>query len=1168
MNGDSVSLKSVFILIVILLMAGTMGWAQRSGIQGTVTDKSGGVMPGAEVIAKNSKTGVSRQVVTDDSGFFSIPLLKEGRYELSCAMSGFDSQRTEIVVEIGNVSTHDFQLNVGAPTNVVEVTSTAARIQTKGFNVGTVIEEKQIHELPLNGRNYLTLAQLSPGVLRGSQSTRGEQTAGEGGFRASGLAFDQTAILVDGVDNASRTVSGPLNNQAQTLKPAIEAVSEFKVITNNISAEYGYKAGAQIMVSTKSGSNQFHGVLYEFHRNAAQAANNFMFNRDAPRDPQTNEITRPTPPYIRNQFGGTFGGPIIKDRTFFFVSYQGTRSKVGGTSFLQSVPSPLARTGDFSQEVGGGARRPNIYDPLTLTGSGATAERLQFPGNIIPQNRMDPATAQMIQIYPMPNLPGNQFGALNYFADRNDFNDNDVVDTRVDHNFNDNHRIFGRYSYRTEDGIREGLLPFPANAANIIHYSGHQVALNYNASLGARSHNELRFGITHFPTFKRDDHTENLNQKFGIPNAAVDQFPELVSDEFKSGLAQWFPGGFTGIGGGSGGGAADSILDTLYVANNFLIDRGNHSLKFGAEYRRWRSNHSQCGEAGGCNLWGFLVFDQRFTAQFPNSGPSRNTTGHTMATALLGMAHNIGSGLPTSHDYENPYWGFYVQDDWRVTPKLTVNLGLRWEVFQGPNAINIGGQNFVSRATFGGDLWQETDDLDITFTGREFPEFDGDCGCQTDTNNWAPRIGIAYRVTENTVIRAGGGVFYSENGTVQSEAQRFGVNGRNATNNDGGFETTTNRVSIGFPLIELEDTSDPTALLGGGGFIPEFQDTISSGQWFLDVQHQLPWDVLVTLGYNGASTSHLPWWIRNISYPLTPGTTGVFSRLRTPLPTGPGSEGGNGFANARGNRASIVTTENRLNASYNAFVAKAEKRFSDGFSFLGSFTWSKSMDYGVSSLNERGEGIGTWNSGSAPSTFARNIAMNRGRSGLSRDFAYSMSVLYELPAGPGKGRFESGPASWVLGGWQLGTILQLQSGPWISHSFFPDTQNTGGPYRGDLVGEINLPESQRDSLVWFNESAIEAGPPAQFGTAGRGLIEGAGWKNVDLLLSKNFQLPWEGHRIQFRFEAFNLTNTPHLGPPTQRGGNVTRTLIGQGNAARILAADEARTIQFALKYTF
>jgi hypothetical protein len=328
----------------------------------------------------------------------------------------------------------------------------------------------------------------------------------------------------------------------------------------------------------------------------------------------------------------------------------------------------------------------------------------------------------------------------------------------------------------------------------------------------------------------------------------------------------------------------------------------------------------------------------------------------------------------------------------------------------------------------------------------------------------------------------------------------------------------------------------------------------------MDIQHQFPGDILVTLGYSGNAQSHVPWWQRRPSAPLTPSTVNSFNRLRTPPPEDLNSTVGLRF---------LLLTDNNLNANYNSFTAKVEKRWSRGFSFLNSFTWGKAMDFGVSSLNERGESIGAWNSGQPPSQHMKDLWRNYGRAGLNRTLAFASSVLYELPAGPGKGRFESGPANWILGGWQLGGIFTAQSGPAISHNVTPDTQQMQGPYRGEVIRDPNLPKDQRDSMHWFDDDAIVSGEPGTIGSAGRGIIFAPGWVNIDFLLSKNFQMPWEGHRIQFRFEAFNFTNTAHLGPPSSRPGAINQTLIGGGaDPTRILSASDPRIIQVALKYLF
>ena len=365
-------------------------------------DISKAVIPGAEVSVTNVQTGITRKVFANEVGLYLVPLLKEGQYKVSCQNPGFNTQETVIRLAIGQVAQLDFRLEVGEISNVVEVSGETALLQSKASDVGQVIDEKRIQELPLNGRNYLELAQLSAGVVRSSQGGRGNNAGDEASFKAVGTSVSQNNVLLDGSDNSAYVGNGPLLTQTQAVKPAIESISEFKVITNNTSAEYGFKMGAKVLVSTKSGTNDFHGALYEFHRNASLAANNFMFNKFS----NPGATGTGSPKYIRNQFGAALGGPIKRDRTFFFASFQGARIREDGTSFTRSVPSASLRVGDFSKEPGGTSRSAKVFDPLTVTGSGTNAKRLQFPNNQIPSSRFDPIAVKMMALYPLPNVPG------------------------------------------------------------------------------------------------------------------------------------------------------------------------------------------------------------------------------------------------------------------------------------------------------------------------------------------------------------------------------------------------------------------------------------------------------------------------------------------------------------------------------------------------------------------------------------------------------------------------------------------------------------------------------------------------------------------------------------------------------------------------------------------
>lgn len=1094
-------------LLLVWLWSFSLGLGQDSGLQGVVRDETGAVIPGADLAVTNLETGVTTRVVTNDVGYYSVPLLKQGRYQVTCSMPGFSSQSSQIRLEVGQVARLDFRLRIGEVTEVVEVTAVSPLLQSKTTDVGQVIDEKRIHELPLNGRNYLELAQLTAAVLPARQLGRGHRAGEEGSFVAAGVHVAQNNVLLDGSDNSSRTSGGPLGFQAQAVKPPIDAVSEFKVITNNTSAEHGFRMGAKVLVSTKSGTNEYHGSLYEFHRNDVLGANNFFANRAGAEKPK----------FIRNQFGATLGGPVIRDRTFFFASYQGTRIR-RGQSFTSTVPSAAVREGDFSQEP---IQRRNIFDPLTLTGSGAGAIRQQFPNNRIPADRRDPVAMNVLELYPLPNIPGRENLPDNFFFSPTETDDADQFDFRVDHHFTELHRIFVRYSVRDQFKNEPGPLPFPAmgGTGQTVVLDGQNLAANYSATFSPTVHNEFRAGWTWFPTRFDIPFEENWNQRLGIKGAPGDTF----GDGLDHGFALFIPSGYSQVG-PRGFWPNQNELKVFNLSNNVLLERGRHSLKFGGEFR-WTNvlRIPQRHRRGRFNFSGV------YTAERPNVGSSRANTGNGLADMMLGWASSALTSTPAGEEINAPYYGLYFQDDWRITPNLTLYLGLRWELFDGPFFPNPEDQ-VVSRFVFTG-TWP-----DIEFQRWAFPEGNWDCACRRDLNNFAPRIGIAYRLAEKTVLRAGGGIYYGESDYVSLEAGRFQNNPpkRIELSDPQPRETTTLFVQQGFK--PLPPTPPATEIPNPGQIsvtqVPEFLPTQYVGQWFLDLQHTLPWDTLLTIGYNGSSSSHLN-TSRNINAPLEPHPTIRWqARKRFPLLN------------------SFNLRENILNANYNALTVKAEKRYSGGLTFLSSFTWAHNIDYGNESLNQ---GLG---GRASPYELWRE----RGNSGLDRRLAYALSFLYELPAGPGKGRLQSGLASWILGGWQVGGILSLLSGMPHDHSINVDNQNNGGRSRGDWVRNPNLPGLERSIDRWFDTGFVVPSAPGVIGNAGRNLIYGPGRKNFDFVATKHLVMPWEGQSLQFRFEAFNLTNTPHFGSPN--------TSVGRAAAGRINSAEDGRLIQFGLKYLF
>jgi hypothetical protein len=548
------------------------------------------------------------------------------------------------------------------------------------------------------------------------------------------------------------------------------------------------------------------------------------------------------------------------------------------------------------------------------------------------------------------------------------------------------------------------------------------------------------------------------------------------------------------------------------------VQRGKHTLKFGAELRR----NSIFRDASRFRR-GQYAFDGRFTAQQPNVGASRGNTGNGMADMLLGWASNRTWGTNLGENSQFPYMGFFFQDDWKVTSKLTINAGLRWELFGGvlfpkPERQRIGrwlleGVNVSSRA-------------DERFA---LPTNGGDCGCILDKNNFAPRLGIAYSVTPKTVIRAGGGIFYGEANSADQGARFFaGPPNTLELNAPQGFEQSTILVRTGFPPLPIGTVPNGVNVSGA----PDFQPTFYAGQWFMDLQRQLPLDFLLTVGYNGTAGTHLATG-RNINLPATPSAT-VPANQR--------------FVRPRFNNVNLV--EYMLNSSYQAMTVKAERRFSKGFTLLSSFTWAKNIDQNDEPLLDGSPGVVT----------PYELSRERSRSTLDRRRAFILSAVYELPFGKGKPYAQTGPLSWIVGGWEFGGIAALYSGLPLSNSINVNNQNLGGAVRGNWVRNPNIPNSERTIDRWFDTAFAVPAPPGEVGNVGRNVIDGPGRRNLDLIAARIFPMPWEGHRLQFRAEAFNATNTPAFGRPN--------AALGTPAVGRIIQADEPRRIQFSLKYYF
>jgi len=666
-------------------------------------------------------------------------------------------------------------------------------------------------------------------------------------------------------------------------------------------------------------------------------------------------------------------------------------------------------------------------------------------------------------------------------------------------------------------------LPLSANGGGLgqtIVLPADNLAANWTHTFSPTIINEARFGFTHYPTRFDILDAENLNKKFGIKGVPGDTF----NDGLDHGLARFSPSGYREIGSRSFW-PNRNFMDNFQFNDSLLMQRGSHALKAGVEFRRLDIfREAQRYRRGR------FAFSKVYTAERPNDAASRTATGNGLADMLLGWSSQTQVGNQLSEDAIAPYWGLYFLDDWKISSRLTMNIGLRWELFQSPYFPDgapvgrLGVSRFLTEFNGVGPGHPRYE----TF---ERPKDGTDCGCREDWNNFAPRLGLAYRLSRSTVLRTGLGFFYGEADYLTNETARWvnqtpdftevTINGTNTA--QAAF------VQDGFAPVQLPARA-PVPNTGITTTYDEFPNQYST-QWFFDIQRELPGDLLFVVGYQGAKATHL-FADRNIN------NGGPHPTIRESL------------RRVRPTWNAVNLRDPGLNSSYNALVAKAEKRFSKGLTFLTSYTWSHTIDQGDESLDQDLSG----------SANPYDLTAERGNASLDRRHNSITSFTYELPFGGNKpfGASWSGLANTALGGWQIGGILSLRTGFPFDLSYPGDPQNSGTRNRGNRIasGKLEKPTIDR----WYDQSAFVQSAPGLFGNTGRNVLYGPGWRNFDFILAKRVNLPPEGHYLQFRFESFNFTNTPHFNQP--------ETGLRADNTATINSADEPRRIQFALKYIF
>ncbi|HKD08888.1 MAG TPA: carboxypeptidase regulatory-like domain-containing protein [Bryobacteraceae bacterium] len=1089
-------------ILVLVAVALAFGQATTGQFSGTVTDASGGSVPNAKVTVTNTGTGAARSVTTDQTGGYLIAQLPPGTYDITAEAPGFKKEAQRAAdLQVNQAATLNFTLQPGQVSETIEVTGAAPQLEAQSSSLGTVVNTQLTAELPLNGRNFVQLATLAPGVSGTGYSVSGTIMSGTRPddrrpgteIFSNGNREGSNDFLYDGIDDNDRLTLSIV------LRPAVEAIREFKVQTNLFSADQGRNSGAVVDVVTKSGANQIHGSAFEFLRNSAMDARNFF-----------NAKGTPFPSFRYNQFGGSFGGPIVipkvyhgKDKTFFFMDYEGFRRNQQQIAIV-TIPTLAERTGNFA------GFKP-IYDPQTTTPTATSYTRTQFPGNVIPSNRFDPITIKMINAYPLPQTSGL---TNNYTQNLNQIQNWDQGDIRVDHQITANDSVFARYSIQhtattVPASYPDATIPgisHPVPVGDEASFAGtsfnpvqHAVAA-YTHIFGPSLVNDLRVGFQRFRldyTLAGTTPTENLGNLLGVANSNW--------NSFQTGLPIFSPAGYLGI----GMSRSLPILrreNTFEELDNLTWTRGKHTLRFGVDIRRRQITEYQTNQGNGR-----FNFSTGFTAQ---PGVS---SGDAIASMLL--------GFPTLEEQDYlQVWpgirgietGVYAADDWRVNKKLTLNIGLRWEYYSPYNEVANRIANF-NPAT-----------VKLMVAGAQGVSSTANVG--SDWADFGPRFGFAYQAADHTVLRGGFGLFYNPNGNGGAllRLDRQAPYGPIIIFSPGD-EFTGPQVVQGLPPnpgINFGVADMPTGNVIG---IPGNIKQAYAEQFNFTIEQEVaPWKTLFKIATVGNVGRRLGTaWNPNQPVP-GPGAT---------TPRRP-------FYSADSVLADINYYTSDGLSSYYALQFSAEKRLSRGLTGLLGYTWSHSID---DVATDFGGGTGT------PQD-PRCRFCDRGNSAFDMRQRLTLSFTYQLP-----GFHAGGFRGAVLGGWQINGLLQSQTGLPFTPGLQTATVNTGTGSRPDSVGSSGALSNPTINL-WFNPAAFAT--PAQFvyGNAGRDILFGPGRTNLDMSLFKAFQ-PTERLTAQFRFETFNLLNHPQFGQP-----NAT---IGNGAVGTITSTvGNPRQMQVALRLVF
>jgi len=1107
------------LLCLVILLAPLCAQTTSGAIVGSVTDPSGAVIGGASITVTNVDTGISVKATTDSSGEYVVTPLSVGHYSVAVEATGFKrSVRTDITLNVQDRLRVDAKLEVGAVTDTVEVQAAAPQLETDTSYLGEVVDSQRIVDLPLNGRFFTRLAVLTAGTTPTVHGARDENT---GGFSSNGVRPYQNNFLLDGVDNNSLS-EDLVSQQSFVIGPPPDAIAEFKVQTNSMSAEFGRSGGAVLNVTIKSGTNELHGTAYEFLRNSALDAKNFF-----------DDPTTPIPPFKQNQFGFSIGAPVLipkvfsgKNRTFFFFDYQGTRIRTGQT-FLATVPPDSWRTGNFSGYN-------TIFDPnTTVTDASGNTTRQPFSGNQIPQSRLNPIAAKLMSMFPEPNVAGStsSFGVSNnYLSNPVEPNDTNQFDLRIDHKISESDSIFGRFSYSNNIDNPPGPIPPPLDAASFS--SGNflnrprNVVITETHIFSPRIVNELRLGYSRNRSERLQfDANENLSAQLGILG--------IPFSTNNGGLPQFNVAGLNNFGSSEYQPTVES-QEVYHIIDSVTIIRGRHTLKIGAELKP-RVNFSILQPPVPRGAFSF-------TGQFTNDPNNVSNTGLGSADFLLGIVQSAQISSFINDVFQQPGQFYYVQDDFKVSKKLTLNLGLRYEF------VVHAMEKYNAEANFN----IATNTLDIA-PGRQdvlppnwYPQIAVNRNAPrslvpNQKLDFGPRVGFAYNMFKNTVIRGGYGVFYSS-----YEAGPLSI--PNPGNNPPFFEQANynpvsaiqpnaivNNLSQGFPLDALSNPSLPSVF----ALDPKFNNPYVQ-HWQFSVQQELGWNTVWEVAYAGSKGTRL-------------------YEFRNANPVTPTSDPNANYANLRPRPYlgdfSLWCSCN--SSTYHSLQTKIEKRFSNDLSFLTAFTYGKSIDeVSTASLGFHGGGYArNWN----------HPEWEKGPSDFDQKFRFVNSMTYILPIGKGKRLLGglNGVGNALLGGWELQGIQSATSGVPLTINASIGESNTNGDSeeRPNQVAGVPFYPSNQNASLWYNPSAFTATAFGTLGNSGRNIIYSAPQVSIDTSLFKDFAIR-ERMKVQFRSEFFNMLNHPNF------RANSLNTSFDAPGAGAFTAAQPARQIQFALKFIY